>query len=874
MWVRVEPLDLVTFVQAMHRQTRIAWSQSGLIAYINGQHNVYVTWLHCVDGENWDYVPPIHIQAAAETKPVHLSWSTTNSDLAVADELGRVHIVSISPSGVPKNQIVASAVRDRRQRPAELDRIVGLHWLRSGKSLIILRSAEADSSKPWESVTPLGPFHPSKQKSALVCVNGNGMLRLLVQTPDYQYAEVDALMPGAHFVSQARFVQNGPSSILIVVTTGNEELIVYEAIIQWKPDKIEQKQDFVEIIAQPVALLTLPKLGTLKRLAAFRMANANSSSAEVLVRLVFPHHIAFFTLQVEEEALNQSFFQLFNASSPVPPEPHPVWKLEQKDTITYEREILEYTVTNVVAVTTYTNGDVEREALIPSVSLLQFEKAGLQFDPLELVGVSNVSGIDAGNINSECKSTERLQVTDICFSPTTTCAAVFYSDINATMPKLVTIKPRMNEGQSEEELNIRAKEFAIMLATSYACTVFNSEQCDDIMLVSGRVLHSPYMEKVSKRIFLLLASESQRLLNVQLSAPEDPHKLERLVVIPSPSQRWLSYLIGLGTTREWTRTPGCHTALSLLHLQLLAFGLTWTLKRISQRSRAQNVSQLRLEIQASQFHLASMLGPVRWATDLILRITQELYDASSSATAKFRTGEPNVYISLLYSGVARYLLRYFLRGIRTLSANAKGIAEQETRLNSKISQAVKMAKDPALAQELRVKLTSPSNYTATRTLKKLVAQLQSMPMKLDAFEKILVSVDDFIKALVAKGSLSEDRRKLIDSQLITSARLPLEFKTLNQYLIETARTILFPATDVPTLYFQDTSWLGLEKVECGVLIDGLRKRVILPQEPVQLCTRCGMKSVATSDQMKQGPQWLVLFQRHCVCGGSWLQTPI
>lgn len=833
-----------------------------------------MTWLQCVDGERWDYVTPIHVQAAAETKPVHLSWSTTNLDLAVADELGRVHIVSINPFGAPKNQIVASAVRDRRQRPAELDRIVGLHWLRSEKSLIVLRSADAESTKPWESVAPLGPFHPSKQNSALVCVNGNGMLRLLVQTPDYQYAEVDALMPGAHFVSQAEFVQNGTNSLLIVVATGNEELAVYEAIIQWKPENLEQKQDFVEVFVQPVASLFMPNLGSLKRLVAFRMANANSPSSEVSIRAIFPHCVATFSLQAEEEALHPAFFQLFNASSPVPPEPHRAWKLEHKLTTNHKHEILEYTVTGMVAVTVHINGDVEREVLIPTVDLLQFEKAGLQFDPLELVGASAVPKNETENNTVREGRAEASQVADICFSPTTTCAAVFFQDAVATVPKLVTVKPRMEEGLSKEAMKDRAARIAMMLATSYACTVFNSEQCDDIMLVSGGVLHSPVMAKVSENIFQLLASESQRLLNVPLSAPEDPHKLERLVVIPSPSQRWLSFLIGLGTTREWTRTPGCHTALSLLHLQLLAFGLTWTLKRISQRSRAQNVSQLRLEIQASQFHVASMLGPVRWATDLILRIAQELYDASNSASTMVSAGVPNVYFSILYSGVSRYLIRYFLRGIRTLSANAKAIAEQETRLNSKISQAVQMAKDPALAQELRVKLTSPSNYTATRTLKKLVAQLQSMPMKLDAFEKILVSVDDSIKALVANGSLSEDRRTFIDSQLITSSLLPLEFQPLNQTLIEAARSILFPATNVPTLYFQDTSWLGLEKMECGEFIDGLRKRIILPHEPVQLCTRCGIRSVAASDQMKQGPQWLVVFQRHCVCGGSWLQAPV
>lgn len=844
----------------MRHLSRIAWSRNGLVAFIDGAQKVYVTWLRCTDGVSWDWVSPVTVPYPADSRPTMLCWASANSDLAIADELGRVQIVSISTDGAPKTHIVASAVRDDRKTAVELDRIIGMFWLQPEKNLIIPRSSAPHNEqilngkntvKPWESVPSLGPSHPIKAGGALLAINGNGMLRMLVQTPQTRYVEFDALIPNAHCVSHASFLPMGNGRLLTVLINEDENtLMAYEIVIKWDDVATwSTKSDFASLKIHPVASAALPQASLMPiDLGIFRSIGPTS---KIEAWVIYPHQLQKFCISSSQEPLHESFFELFSTSNPVPPEPLNVWQIADIGDEIFDTEIMDLIIQRFQVVLVHTDGTLTTKNLLENNEVLQLGLAGLEFDPQELRDASV-----------------------ICLSPTGSCAALF-RDTDSTESKEKNYLPILRSIRLNFSLSNKTQvaKVAISLATYYSCVVFNSDQYDDLLKVSREVLDQDSVLGEFKSTFFDVATrETQRLLSVSLGPLDDPHKVERLLVIPSPLQRWLAFLISLGTNQGWKRTPSCYAAWSLLHLQLLAFSITWTMKRLAQRPKLEISEASRGEIHAAKFHIDAILGPMQWASDLIVRISQELFDAClSDSPADLLVKEPNVFAVLVVSSVPRYLLRLFLRGVRSLMGAAKNLAEQEARINALLSKQASETQDNTLARELRMKLSSPSNSNASYTLKKILVQLQSMPIKFDAFERLLSEIDTNMKELANSNQWDNSARSVMDSELIRHAKLPDAFaKNIVPQLISSIQRNVLPGADVPVLYFYDTTWLGLDEAAFPYLVDGLRKRVILPSEDTQKCTRCGLVSVRFTDLPKGTAQWLQIFHKQCACGGSWI----
>lgn len=903
---------------------RIAWSRSGLLAFINRDHEVRVTWLACENGENWDYASPVRVPLAPEVSPACLSWSPTNFDLLVTDTAGKIHIIGLLSVREPSVLVSGQTVTDSSKRLEEVDAVVGVHWLSLDKKILVPnRSVDASTassltaSKSWEQLPAKGPFHPMKTRNVLLAVNINGMLRVLVQQQGHEYTEKDLKIPCSDCsanVIACEFVQYSNTSLIMLLVTTDNILRAYEVRIKWiqdnnknsssgssvDPSNTKEKKSTYQCNVQvfPICGAELPSID-LANIIAFCKEQPKESDAtqnsrpEIEIKLTCKRgKVMNLVLKSSIENLDASFLELFTITQPVLPEPHVVWtldirrersaiKLEQqgvkKENAAIETEsqiandldqafdnsaadpdndVRFYFKSKFVLITVYNSGRVGTEPLYPGSNILQFDKAGLEFNPQEI------------------KDSKYLM-----FSPFGFCAATLDKTGSLKILRSKLSAPLKNQ-ISDEQISLLGRTFS----SAYSCTVLNSEQCDDVLCTAWKELYSDTIVKgrKCKQLFQIMSSESQRMLNVNLSAPEDQQNVDRLVVIPSPPQRWLSFLVVLGTKADWKRGPGCKVALTILHLQSCAFGLTWTLKKISQRQKTEATEQLRSEVLSHQFYISSMLGPIKWFTDLVIRLCQEIFDLNESNTdgemgstdtqqsAKF--AQPNIYLSLLMSGISRYLLRYILRGIRTLTASAKSIAEAEARLNNSLVATAKQkyseTDSAQLEAQLRGKLVLSNGFAAAQILRQLVSQLQSAPFPFDAFEKLLVEIDEGVKTLLNRSQkLDTLTKRTMQADIIRYAVVPGFYQPLIGPILAAAQRHMFSTMDLPRFYFYDTSWLELD--DKRYVVDGLQKKMLLTSQEVKCCSRCGMLTL--EKHQKPIMHWLYIFHRYCICGGTWMK---
>lgn len=111
---------------------RIAWPRLGGIAYISPDgsevrfrclrfHSTTAKW-----GLSKDYAVVKRPMTDEHHPFVHLEWSQTGMDLAVADTVGRISVFTFSPTAVNHSSEATIAAIDQ---PTELDRAVGMLWL-------------------------------------------------------------------------------------------------------------------------------------------------------------------------------------------------------------------------------------------------------------------------------------------------------------------------------------------------------------------------------------------------------------------------------------------------------------------------------------------------------------------------------------------------------------------------------------------------------------------------------------------------------------------------------------------------------------------------------------------------------------------------
>lgn len=823
--------------------------------------------MRCVDGDRWTCSTPVHVPMTSS--PVHLCWCTSNYDLLIVDSEGRIQITGIGVDSTPVNHFVAAMSSDQRPRPMEFDAIVCTHCLGPEKPLIVPASAENlerlpgdvnPSSHNWDSVKPTGPFHPVKGKGVFLCVNGNGMLRLLAQSPESAYQEVEIVLLGAELLSHAVFVPQG-DSLLLFTHSRTGVIRVYNVVLSWSARANSKPTGSLEVQvkATPIAsmdanVLSMGQLQILKTVTTptvVRHQNPSGtarSHSNVQIKAIYDNaqastKVTYFMAK-QPQKLHDNFFRLSGDQLTSNLAPTYEWKIVVVNIETGLERIRALHVSDTWYCYLFESGRLEYVSLIPSARLLS--DVNLRFSE-EL-----------------CK--QFADSDGVAFSPNSSCAVLLplsstANDNEGSKRSKAPFVPQLQlvSNQNGELDQQKISAICNVISALYAYSYYNNSQSDDLVYLCWFLLHRDFPGRKADvdAFFNTLITESRRLLNVSLLVPEDGRHAERLVVVPSSFQRWLSLMMSLGTTANWRRTPGSLMAWTLLNIQILAFAVTWTLKVTSQQSKAQTKAQQLNEINLYCYHITNLFGLIRWLTDLVSRISQEIYlasvyaspppDFSFDAATYALSQKPNVLISLILSNVARFRLLYALRGLRGLGGIIKRIVSNEQKLLGKAETSVMM-------------------------LRRYDNVLMSSIVPLSQFEMLLGEADRQVKLLYIKSNMPENIRQLLDLDLLKCACCPKVLLPVVSHVVRTFSAYLHEKVDIPRLHFYDTAWLAIDEFndQSNKNIDGVRKRIMSTEDVKRFCSRCNNRTVVEPQKTLALTQWTLLYHRSCLCGGIWL----
>lgn len=785
-------------------QDQVSWSKKGLIAFIcNGK--AFLTIPCCQDGHRWSMVQPMEVPLSSQA--VHVCWSSVNYDLAIVDALGRVQITTIGSEGQCNNYIVGSFAADSRPRPSELDVVIGTYWLGVDKKMVM--PTPDGSSRPWEPSKAYGPFHPTRNRGALLAVNGNGMMRLLFQLPSLRYHEVDTILSDVFDVRNVTFCPVG-NSLLVAVYSGDRQMSIFEVAINWQNEQTTMKSWIVASIDK------IPD----PNVVSLSMMRPPFSENEIILQVICVDTSYRYKINNKKVSLHSAFVELSTTCETAPSIQE--WTVEPAGSVTGSSKVKAFYALDLFTLTVYVDGTTSVECLVQG--LTSFADHGLGF------------------------SRKDLQSSALCFSPTG-CAACYLDDDGK--PQISLVSPVNEAGHNLHKV-------ATVLATYYAFTVFNSIQSsDDVVAVCWRLIRSQKNEKSSQLFSNMLEAETQRLLNVSFAAPVDSRHIDLAIIIPSPLQKLLAFQTIMGTSEGWSRTSGGTLSLAVLNLQMAAVSATWTLKKVMIKQPVPP----RGEIALRCFHVSNMFGQVRWVSDLVARISQELYSASvafdstsggqTKNSAQHLLGEePNVLLSLCFASITRFLLKYALSGIRSLSYAIRSIADVEAQLGLPAEECI-----------------------AAQTKKRFETILKAVPVSVEKFERVLKEFDAIILQHFTKQHINDTDRQAIDAELVRNAKCPSVLLPMCDSLVQAFRTNVLGGekVDLAKLYFYDTNWLHIDEATPSFDVDGIRKR-LLPGKGSLRCSRCGMKTIHESPKLQNIPHWTVLFQRQCVCGGTWIKN--
>ncbi|KAF2108513.1 mediator complex, subunit Med16 [Lophiotrema nucula] len=227
---------------------RISWSKNGAVAYITPDGygvNLKVFSRDQSTGK-WDLGKdvPLEIPHHRDEYPyVHLSWSHLGNDIAIMDAAGHVIIFSCNMALDRMTYMRA----DTNQPEAEMDAVVGMHWL-------AILPYEQKAHVPWsasgkgdkwkfqiQSHTFKDAHHPAEGKAALMYLKRHGELKLRYQQHDNSWHEVTAflgpLLSTRELFTHAAFASNNDNTLLLAAYDVVGRLHLYRIETKWNVPK-------------------------------------------------------------------------------------------------------------------------------------------------------------------------------------------------------------------------------------------------------------------------------------------------------------------------------------------------------------------------------------------------------------------------------------------------------------------------------------------------------------------------------------------------------------------------------------------------------------------------------------------------------------
>ncbi|KAA8907657.1 hypothetical protein TRICI_004948 [Trichomonascus ciferrii] len=834
---------------------------------------------------------------------VHVSWSPNGSDVACVDSQGDISIYS-SSGNHPNGLMTCLLNRKPGQTSSEvstyeLNAIVGFKWLDADKALLIPSPAMVNSNSGDANSAPTasfatygvsqakhcGPFTTHNQKNACVAISRKGLIRLIFQVPsESSYYEVSTQLYDAapntniDLISHASFKSTRDNSLLLATySTDSSNLKLYSVSIDWPTIKQSNnngqqgasRPELASISVKPLLktsiappkdenntnptndpkylthlflVPTLPQVNKSQHqppptdtsdhelFAIFASTNGSIVQNYHISHRPMSLHPSFYSLSVRRRDSvgsaddTEASLVLFNSYTT----DYPILTIGTacQDTFMYTFQV---------------NGQVDVEKRPYNLPLHQ------QHQQQQRAGIVSLS--DAGYVYPELPPD--ALITDICMSPN----MVSYVHFSRGADKDLDIKFMSYPKDYRERENFVRSVVGLALRVSVSC--FSSYFMDDICFVTkseAASIAEKYGQGLADRFIYMVLQESYRSNNFTVNIPKD-YQTEKIFVNPS-LQRLLSIQLAMGTQLGFKRDCMSRVGWSILNLRLMSFAITFTLRAISPRGQ-QNSGAAGggapvlgpYDFEARAQHIQSLTGLLRWLTDFLSYICQELYLTSLERDPQglFKERRESVAFAALLGRIPRALLLYCLRGIRGLEQMAAKFSEQE---NNPIGGYV---------------------HSAYRSLRETI---QMSPVSLSSFEKMVSDIDNSMK----NSNPPSNETLEFEQNLIFKAVIPPEFTPICLRILQVFSQNLKPEINMPVLYFYDVSWLGLDppsenESENRLMseTDVLRKTV-LPNSLDKVrrkCSRCGGTSTWDDQKTVVSTHWTVAFQRNCLCGGSW-----
>lgn len=188
----------------------------------------------------------------------------------------------------------------------------------------------------------------------------------------------------------------------------------------------------------------------------------------------------------------------------------------------------------------------------------------------------------------------------------------------------------------------------------------------------------------------------------------------------------------------------------------------------------------------------------------------------------------------------------------------------------------------------------------------MISLIDSSPVAVPHFERVLMEVDTSIKVAYQAASASDTERQLVEKHLLVKGEIPAALMPAVEKLLTTSMDTLREEIDPAALYFADHSWLGMSDDQAtrkwGMThtVDSVRKVVLSrsvcgggadddddgdgdwvlvaaagegevreKKKRLRRCTRC-CAYMEDLPPHRGISAWTLNIQKMCFCGSMWM----
>ena len=389
----------------------------------------------------------------------------------------------------------------------------------------------------------------------------------------------------------------------------------------------------------------------------------------------------------------------------------------------------------------------------------------------------------------------------------------------------------------------------VCLARQYAILSCSSSANDETLALIPNDLSLEMRTLFAKEIIKM----TNRTLDISMLDASKQH----MIVIKEPLlPRALSVQLVIGTQpNSMKRTTAGVFAFAFLNMRLLCTALAQVMSRPELFVRPDYINSLR--------------GLITWGSDLLVYVAASLipverhWSRSVPGTSARRATDEHL-LTTTSNPSLQLLICTFSRAYFRFLASC-------------------IPKYLAFVQKI---IPTARSVLEKQQLAETYEQATHLPFKYAAFDAFIAEVDTAVRNAYTSGNIGGPRRSEIELATMCDGSIATELDSVLTSLLSSSLPKLIEVTDLGSLYFRNTTWLGLSPGNSGGNVnifreaeansavgqyDIIRKLPLTKGMKVRACRRCGaLMEDIPPERMRELPNWLAHAQRHCICANYWL----